>query len=53
MSDRQRLLNPSNIVSTNDDNNYGNKKQLSAHKYHLTNKKFQENYNKFIIFQFV
>ncbi len=46
MSDQQPLLNPSNKVSINDDN----KGQLSAHKYDLTNKKFQENDNEFIIF---
>jgi hypothetical protein len=50
MSDQQPLLNPSNNVSINDDNNYGNKRELSAHKYHLTKKKFQENNNEFIFF---
>jgi hypothetical protein len=50
MSDQQPLLNPSNNVSINDDNNCRNKRQLSAHKYDLTNKKFQESNNEFIIF---
>jgi len=36
MSDQQPLLNPLNKVTFNDDDDNGNKRQLSANKYHLT-----------------
>jgi hypothetical protein len=50
MSDQQPLLNSSNNVSFNDDNNNEENRQLSINKYHLMHKRFQENNNELIIF---
>jgi hypothetical protein len=51
MSEKQPLLNTLNEVYVDDDDDNDRKKRpFSANKYHLTNNKFEDNYNECIDF---